>query len=308
MANGIDWFRWHHGTAADPKFGLVAKKAGARFGDVVTVWALILEQASANTERGTYDPIDPETTDFLLSVEDGTTVRILAAMEACRLVDDGHVVRWEKRQPKRERDEPKASAQTPAERMARYRARKATGDATTVDVSPSDAALRQVTPREEKSREEQSRACNDNDNDNDTVDGDDYSPKAAPLPMREQPPISDDPAVRLATALRRQGVTANSAHPAVQSWATKGVTVAQVLEAVALARNSKPTGNIPANYLDPIVNDLLNPPAPRAAAERPGSVKFNPNDQDRSGDARAMEESMKRHGITPPAADEEIVL
>lgn len=146
MANGIDWFRWHHGTAADPKFGLVAKKADARFGDVVTVWALILEQASASTERGTFEPIDHETTDFLLGAEDGTTARIVAAMEACKLIKDGNVTRWDKRQPKRERED-----STSADRKRQQRAR----EANEVNVTPCHATSHQKTPREEKSREEE---------------------------------------------------------------------------------------------------------------------------------------------------------
>ena len=60
MANGIDWFRWHHGSVNDPKFGLVAMKADARVGDVIAVWALVLEQASANTDRGAFGDIDHE--------------------------------------------------------------------------------------------------------------------------------------------------------------------------------------------------------------------------------------------------------
>ena len=103
MANGIDWFRWHHGSVNDPKFGLVARKAAARVGDVIAVWALILEQASANTERGLFGAIDCEATDFLLGADDGTTARILEAMQGRALVDGERVTRWEERQPKRER-------------------------------------------------------------------------------------------------------------------------------------------------------------------------------------------------------------
>lgn len=91
MANGIDWFRWHHGSVNDPKFGLVAKKAGARVGDVIAVWALVLEQASANVERGLCGDIDCEATDFLLGADDGTTVRILEAMRARGLITGGKV-------------------------------------------------------------------------------------------------------------------------------------------------------------------------------------------------------------------------
>ena len=146
MANGIDWFRWHHGTAADPKFGLVAKKANARFGDVVTVWALILEQASANVDRGHFPALDHETTDFLLGAEEGTTASILFAMESRGLVKDGVVVQWNKRQPKRERED-----HTSADRKRHQRA----NEAVETIVTPCHATSHQKTPREEKSREEE---------------------------------------------------------------------------------------------------------------------------------------------------------
>ncbi|ATQ77879.1 hypothetical protein CR152_27785 [Massilia violaceinigra] len=138
-------------------------------------------------------------------------------------------------------------------------------------------------------------------------------PKAAPLPMRELPPVSEDPAVQLAVALRRQGITANSVHPAVQGWAAKGVTVDLLTEAVAIARGSKPDGAIPVNYLAPIVNDLLNPPAarpalPRGTPPRPTNGKFHFGDIDRSGDVAAMAANMQRRGITVPEGDEVIEL
>jgi hypothetical protein len=149
MANGIDWFRWHHGSVNDPKFGLVAKKAGARVGDVIAVWALVLESASANIERGHYTDIDCEATDFLLGADDGTTARILAAMQGRGLIDDGHVTRWEDRQPKRERVD-----NTATERKRAQRERDSATDGVSADVTPSHATSHQVTPREEKSREE----------------------------------------------------------------------------------------------------------------------------------------------------------
>ncbi|AWG45802.1 MULTISPECIES: hypothetical protein [unclassified Massilia] len=149
MANGIDWFRWHHGSVNDPKFGLVAKKAGARVGDVITVWALVLELASANVERGQCGDIDCEATDFLLGADDGTTDRILEAMRARGLISEGRVTRWEDRQPKRERVD-----NTATERKRAQRQRDSAKDGETITVTPSHAASHQVTPREEKSREE----------------------------------------------------------------------------------------------------------------------------------------------------------
>lgn len=139
----------------------------------------------------------------------------------------------------------------------------------------------------------------------------DASPSAGKMPMRETPPMSSDPAVILSVALRRQGVTANSVHPAVQDWAAKGVTIELLTEAVSLAREVKGDDQIPPNYLVPIVTKLLNPPAPRAssqAREPAVNEKFNFNHLDRSGDQRAMAESMRRNNITMPAPGEEIDL
>ena len=153
MANGIDWFRWHHGSVNDPKFGLVAKKAGVRRGDVIAVWALVLELASANTERGAIGDIDHEATDFLLGAEEGTTASILAAMEARGLTTDGRVTRWDDRQPKRERVDTTASDRKRAQRE-RDSTRDNNADGVPPDVTPCHATSHQVTPREEKSREE----------------------------------------------------------------------------------------------------------------------------------------------------------
>jgi hypothetical protein len=149
MANGIDWFRWHHGSVNDPKFGLVAKKAGARVGDVIAVWALILELASANTDRGLYGDIDCEATDFLLGADDGTTSRIHKAMTARGLVAEGRIARWDARQPKRERED-----NTAAERKRAQRQRDTAKDGETTTVTPCHATSHQDTPREEKRREE----------------------------------------------------------------------------------------------------------------------------------------------------------
>ena len=155
MANGIDWFRWHHGSVNDPKFGLVAKKAGARVGDVIAVWALVLEQASANVDRGAYTDIDCEATDFLLGADDGTTSRILEAMQGRSLITNGRVTKWDERQPKRERVDSTATERKRAQReREREQERDTDNDGSDADVTPCHATSHHVTPREEKSREE----------------------------------------------------------------------------------------------------------------------------------------------------------
>jgi hypothetical protein len=159
MAGGIDWFRWHHGSVTDPKFRLVAKKARARFGDVITIWAFVLEAASADAERGTIGQLDFETLDDMLDAEEGTAARILDAMAARGLVDgNNRIAAWDKRQPKREDD-------TAAERKRRQREREhemaVTGNGVTEDVSRDvthgHADVTHGHDREEESREEKKK-------------------------------------------------------------------------------------------------------------------------------------------------------
>ena len=83
------------------------------------------------------------------------------------------------------------------------------------------------------------------------------SASAAPLP------------VQYALALREQGVAITSSHPLAANWAARGVTVAQALEAAAIARLRKPQGRIAPNYLAPILEDILSPHAHAAKATGP---------------------------------------
>ena len=85
-------------------------------------------------------------------------------------------------------------------------------------------------------------------------------------PGSAAPPVH----VQIAVRLREAGVNITSAHPLAHAWATRGLTVEHALEAVALARMRKPNGRIAANYLAPIVEDMLNPGLPaRAKAAGP---------------------------------------
>lgn len=156
MAGGIDWFRWHHGSVTDPKFQLVAKRAGARTSDVLAVWAFVLEKASASEVRGHFGEVDCEAVDCLFGMDDGSTDAILSGLTDRKLVSDGYIVAWDKRQPKRERED-----NTAAERKRDQRERDAANErqgaqchSDTSDVTPCHAMSRQKTPREEESREE----------------------------------------------------------------------------------------------------------------------------------------------------------
>lgn len=89
MAGGIDWFRWHHGSVTDPKFGLIAKKAGARVGDVIAVWAALLEHGSAN--GASVASFDFEACDELFGFQRGCSRAIGTKLTERSFIVDGHI-------------------------------------------------------------------------------------------------------------------------------------------------------------------------------------------------------------------------
>ncbi len=151
MAGGIEWFRWHHGSVTDPKFQLVARKAGASLPDVIAVWAYILEEASAADVRGEFS-IDAEAVDCMFGFEDGKTSSILAVMGSRGILDGNRIASWDKRQPKKEDD-------TATDRKRRQREREnqerqsVTGEESR-DVTQCHADVTQCHARGEESREE----------------------------------------------------------------------------------------------------------------------------------------------------------
>lgn len=108
----MNWFRWYTGAASDPKFLVVAKRAGQNVASVIAVWALLLERASecgernrtqANAdERGCITGFDCEAADAVLGLTDGAACAIVKALEDRGLIVGGRIANWEKRQPKRE--------------------------------------------------------------------------------------------------------------------------------------------------------------------------------------------------------------
>lgn len=140
---GMDWFRWHHGSVNDSKFQLVARKAGASVAEVIAVWATLLEAASQEDERGTIGDVDFEAIDCALGMTEGKCAAIHGFMMVRGLIEGGYVVAWDKRQPKRERDD-----LTNSDRQRTFKGKKN-------QVTPDNTNLDQKTPRVEESREDE---------------------------------------------------------------------------------------------------------------------------------------------------------
>lgn len=152
MAGGMDWFRWHHGSVTDPKFGLIAKRAAASVAEVLAVWAHLLEAASAADDRGNPGSIDFEALDFCLGLEEGKARCIYDRMRERTMFDaaTGRLSAWEQRQPNRERDDDYSTERVRAFR-ARQRQKKEQGNA---NETPGNASSTPGTPRGEEKRQE----------------------------------------------------------------------------------------------------------------------------------------------------------
>lgn len=172
----MDWFRWHQGSTTDPKFQLVARKAGRSVAEVIAFWAVLLEAANGQELRGQHGNLDFEAIDCQLGLQDGAARDIYTALCDRGLVDgvEGLVKQWDKRQPRREREADGLST----ERSRRFRAKAALvndlatqtdGNTTTnqatkslvlhgvaTDATPCNAMQRQKQPRGEERREEES--------------------------------------------------------------------------------------------------------------------------------------------------------
>jgi hypothetical protein len=241
----MDWFRWYHGAVTDPKFGLVARRAQASVAEVIACWAFLLEQASAEGDRGVLGDLDFESIDYALGMDDGKAERIFEQMVARGLIDgeSRRIKSWEKRQPKRERPEDDST-----DRVRRHREKKRQETPADDGVTPCNAKKRLEEIRGDKSnslslrsREQRAGAGEDVDDiDSDQPDTDpptdavDDSP--AQLPVDPSDPPADPPppptlAGQACLLLRQAGVRrVNPSHPELLQLLSQGVTPRQMAD------------------------------------------------------------------------------
>lgn len=137
----MPWLRWYSGTTCDPKFRMVARyatvtvpDANVTVRDVISVWALILEDASDPDHRG----VCTQNEHYIaaaLDLDAAVAAQIVAGMEVAGLVSvNGQeiaVKSWSKRQFESDAKDPTAAA-----RMRAYRARTARYGAVTPELRP----------------------------------------------------------------------------------------------------------------------------------------------------------------------------
>lgn len=98
----MSWLRWWEGTVTDPKWRVIAARSKRPVGDVIAVWAFLLEEARRND--GALPELDYEIIGACLGYEPEHVEAIIDGMRAKNSVSDDGITNWRKRQPKREDD------------------------------------------------------------------------------------------------------------------------------------------------------------------------------------------------------------
>lgn len=237
----MDWFRWYHGTVSDPKWRVVAARARNAMerhvttGNVVAVWASMLERASQSTPRGRLDGWSDEDCGAALDIDVAEVTAIRVAMEG-KTIADNALISWEKRQPKREREDTNST-----ERVRAHREREKQKE------SPRNATKHQETPRGEESREEEKALHSVGKSEQEASrEAPPAAPDArAPEEAGAEPPAEPSAAQRVADALTALGIThVNPSHAQLRALLADGVPPEEIIDAARELRASKGGGNL----------------------------------------------------------------
>lgn len=99
----MDWYRCYHGMPNDAKLRLVAKRCGLPTGNVVAIWAWLMDMASQCPDRGSVEDFDPEIVALAYDYRAEDVQNAYKTLCNAGLVSEGNrLVSWERRQPKRE--------------------------------------------------------------------------------------------------------------------------------------------------------------------------------------------------------------
>ena len=121
MAN--DWLRLWHDMPNDPKWRTIARVSGQPITLVISVYVHLLVDASRNVTRGHAD-VTLEDIASALDVTESEVGAVIDAMNG-RVIEDGYLTGWEKRQPKKEdAGSPESGVKSASERKREQRARE----------------------------------------------------------------------------------------------------------------------------------------------------------------------------------------
>ena len=276
---------------------------------VIALFTHLMLEANEAEERGRLDGLNIEDAASALDCDEEAVEAILAAMQG-RVIEDGGLSGWDKRQPKREDAGNSASgAKSAADRKREQRAR---GRRTSRKVTRCHDVSRRVTRCHDASRtRSRSRSRSRSRG---TLSGGGISPRgrarAAPVAAAAEP---GDPihvrACELTALVRNRGARLNASNPDVRSWAERGVTDAQLLTAFDLAEERRAAKGRPvpgeSGLLTVILRDVT---APQQARASPAARKANATrDQNRETIEARRRESWRPRQAAAEMHDEGVI-
>ena len=118
------WVRLWSGMTTDPKWQTVARKSGQPRSLVIALFTHLMLEANDADERGSLADVDVEDVASALDCDEEAVVAILEAMEG-RVIEDGFLSGWDRRQPVREDSgNPQTGALSSTERSRLHREKK----------------------------------------------------------------------------------------------------------------------------------------------------------------------------------------
>lgn len=242
----MDWFRVYHGMPTDPKWLLVARRAGhgVTTGHVVAIWCVLLDHASASKPRGNVQSVDLEAIAASLGWSEEIVSAAYDALVSRRHIVDGCIRTWDERNPS------KFDA-TNAQRQKRHRQKAKAAEKSAHETAPrapesnesngrygvTGNASRQVTPTEEKEQSKSSFSDSSKQDCNSTLKLD------TPRTVREQAGAIVN-AGDFWAWIAAQGIPAHIGirtmnRAKLVSWIDQGMTAANLDEAMKRARKKR---------------------------------------------------------------------
>ena len=118
------WVRLWSGMTTDPKWQTVARKSGQPRSLVIALFTHLMLEANDADERGSLADVDVEDVASALDCDEEAVVAILEAMEG-RVIEDGFLSGWDRRQPVREDSgNPQTGALSSTDRSRLHREKK----------------------------------------------------------------------------------------------------------------------------------------------------------------------------------------
>jgi hypothetical protein len=121
----ITWYKAPHGLPADERWPMIARRAGAKVGEVVATVTALWDFASRNDDRGSVQGFDPELVAVLYEFEQSRVEAIIAALTDKAVIVAGRLADWAKSQGAALEKLARTTIAASTERVRRHRRNKA---------------------------------------------------------------------------------------------------------------------------------------------------------------------------------------